>query len=247
MSSIDFQKQRELMVQQQITSRGIEDPRVLSAMRAVPREEFLDEAIRERAYIDAPLRIASGQTISQPYIVALMTEALQLGEHDTVLEVGTGSGYAAAILAEVAAVVYSIERIEELAVRARTILQQLGYQNIHVCKRDGTQGWPEHAPFDGIVVAAGGPKVPETLKQQLKIGGRLILPVGSQKDGQQLLRITRVAEHRFNSETLANVQFVPLIGAEGWEPVDHRKRGPVENRPSTSTAEDKESFEGNAK
>jgi protein-L-isoaspartate(D-aspartate) O-methyltransferase len=204
------------MVQRQIAGRGVRSEKVLDAMRKVPRERFLPKGQGVWAYDDNPLPIGDGQTISQPYVVAYMTEALLLEGGEKVLEVGTGSGYAAAILAEIAAEVYTIERIEGLATMASRVLDELGYANVHVRHGDGTLGWPEQAPFDGIVVTAAGPEAPQTLKQQLKIGGRLVIPVGESKWYQQVVRITRVAEAEFETEDLLPVRFVPLIGEEGW-------------------------------
>jgi protein-L-isoaspartate(D-aspartate) O-methyltransferase len=204
------------MVQRQIAGRGVRSEKVLDAMRKVPRERFLPKGEGVWAYDDNPLPIGDGQTISQPYVVAYMTEALLLEGGEKVLEVGTGSGYAAAILAEIAAEVYTIERIEGLATMASRVLDDLGYANVHVRHGDGTLGWPEQAPFDGIVVTAAGPEAPQTLKQQLKIGGRLVIPVGESKWYQQVVRITRVAEAEFETEDLLPVRFVPLIGEEGW-------------------------------
>jgi protein-L-isoaspartate(D-aspartate) O-methyltransferase len=172
--------------------------------------------LREFAYEDAPLPIAEGQTISQPYIVAMMTEALELQGGEKVLEIGTGSGYAAAILSRIAKDVYTVERIGQLAEKSAATLAELGYHNVHVLHGDGTRGWPDHAPYDAIVVAAGGPQVPESLKAQLKIGGRLVIPVGADRRLQELVRVTRVSEHEYTTEELADVRFVPLVGAEGW-------------------------------
>lgn len=212
----DYPGQRERMVRRQIAGRGVRSPKVLEAMRKVPRERFLPRGQGLRAYEDAPLPIGDGQTISQPYVVAYMTEALALEGGEKVLEIGTGSGYAAAVLAEIAADVYTIERIEALATMASTVLDDLGYANVHVRHGDGTLGWPEQAPFDGIVVTAGGPDVPDTLQHQLRIGGRLVMPVGKTTWYQQLVRVTRVGEAEFGTEDLMPVRFVPLIGAEGW-------------------------------
>jgi protein-L-isoaspartate(D-aspartate) O-methyltransferase len=212
----DYSRLRERMVQRQIAGRGVRSEKVLDAMRKVPRERFLPKGEGVWAYDDNPLPIGDGQTISQPYVVAYMTEALLLEGGEKVLEVGTGSGYAAAILAEIAAEVYTIERIEGLATMASRVLDDLGYANVHVRHGDGTLGWPEQAPFDGIVVTAAGPEAPQTLKQQLKIGGRLVIPVGESKWYQQVVRITRVAEAEFETEDLLPVRFVPLIGEEGW-------------------------------
>ena len=209
-------ERREAMVDFQIRDRGVRAPAVLDAMLKVPREAFVPAAMCDLAYEDSALPIAAGQTISQPYIVAMMMEALELKSGDRVLDVGTGSGYAAAVLACIAKQVYSIERIEELAVDAQRVLQAEGFSNIAVRIGDGSLGWPEAAPFDAITVAAGAPVVPEALKQQLTIGGRMVLPVGSSEHGQKLLRITRISETEFESEELAAVRFVPLIGKAAW-------------------------------
>jgi protein-L-isoaspartate(D-aspartate) O-methyltransferase len=213
----DYRQQREAMVAQQIAARGVRDPLVLEAMRRVPREVFLPPELREFAYEDAPLPIAEGQTISQPYIVAYMTEALGLRGGEKVLEVGTGSGYAAAVVAEIAGEVYTIERHRPLAERAGRLLAELGYGNVEVRHGDGTKGWPEAAPFDAILVAAGGPEVPRSLREQLAIGGRLVIPVGPSVELQRLVRVTRTGPGDYRQEELAGVRFVPLIGAEGWE------------------------------
>lgn len=212
----DYSRLRERMVKRQIAGRGVRSERVLAAMRKVPRERFLPRGQGVFAYDDSPLPIGDGQTISQPYIVAYMADSLALEGGEKVLEIGTGSGYAAAVLAEIAAEVYTIERIEGLATIAGTVLEDLGYTNVHVRCGDGTLGWPEEAPFDGIVVSAGGPDVPDTLKHQLKTGGRLIIPVGRSKAYQQLVRVTRVGEDEFQTEDLVPVRFVPLVGEEGW-------------------------------
>jgi protein-L-isoaspartate(D-aspartate) O-methyltransferase len=212
----DYSELRELMVANQIAARGVRSAKVLDAMRKVPREQFLPEGLKEFAYEDSPLPIEAGQTISQPYIVAFMVEGLVLQGGEKVLEIGTGSGYAAAVLAEIAGEVYTIERIEELAKSATAALATAGYDNVHVLHADGTLGWPEHAPFDGIVVTAGGPEVPESLKQQLKTGGRMVIPVGRDRAFQELQRVTRTSETEFETENLAAVRFVPLVGAEGW-------------------------------
>lgn len=213
----DFPELREQMVETQIAARGVRSEKVLDAMRKVPREQFLPKDIREFAYEDSPLPIEAGQTISQPYIVAFMVEGLVLSGGEKVLEIGAGSGYAAAVLGEIAGEVYTIERIEELAERAAAALAAAGYDNVHVLQGDGTLGWPDQAPFDAIVVTAGGPDVPETLKHQLRIGGRMVIPVGKDREFQELLRVTRVFETEFETEDLASVRFVPLVGAEGWD------------------------------
>lgn len=207
---------RNAMVEHQIAGRGIADARVLDAMRAVPRASFVPDALRASAYDDRPLPIGGGQTISQPYIVALMLEALGLRGGETVLEIGTGSGYAAAVLARLAARVVTIERVASLRVAAAGRLAAPGLANIELVDGDGSLGWPAAAPYDAIVVTAGGPRVPPALQAQLKPGGRLVIPVGSDLGEQNLLRLTREDEDHFNSETLAAVRFVPLIGAQGW-------------------------------
>ena len=226
----DPQTQRRLaMVERAIERRGVSSPLVLEAMRGVQRERFLPEDLREFAYDDTPLPIAEGQTISQPYIVALMTEALGLNGGERVLEIGTGSGYAAAVLAHVAKEVYTVERYAQLANKAAATLRALGVFNVHVLHGDGTLGWPEHAPFDAIIVAAGGPAMPEALQNQLKIGGRLVIPVGADRGLQELVRVTRRSEHDFDMEDLADVRFVPLVGAEGWAP-DRPDDAPLKTR-----------------
>jgi len=207
---------REEMVERSIAARGVRDELVLDAMRKVPRELFLPKNLREFAYEDSPLPIAGEQTISQPYIVAFMAEALMLTGGEKVLEVGAGSGYAAAVLSEIAANVYTVERLGPLADKAAATLADLGYHNVHVLHGDGTRGWAENAPYDAIVVAAGGPQVPESLKEQLKTGGRLVIPVGADQRAQELVRVTRISTSEFRSEDIADVRFVPLIGEEGW-------------------------------
>jgi protein-L-isoaspartate(D-aspartate) O-methyltransferase len=214
----DFAKLRREMVDHHVFRRGVRSELVLDAMRKVPREMFLPPNLQEFAYDDSPLPIAEGQTISQPYIVALVAEALLLRGGEKVLEIGTGSGYAAAVLAEIAGEVYTVERIGQLAEKAAVVLSDHGYDNVHVLHGDGTRGWLDHAPYDAIVVAAGGPKIPESLQAQLKIGGRLVIPVGSETRTQELVRVTRIAEKEFKREDLADVRFVPLLGEEGWEP-----------------------------
>ena len=216
MNNIDYSHRRNMMVENHIAARGIHSQLVLDAMRAVPREDFLPQHLREFAYKDAPLPIAEGQTISQPYIVALMTEALALNGGETVLEIGTGSGYAAAVLAQIAEKVYTVERIGQLAETAATLLSDLGYRNICVQHGDGTRGWEDHAPYDAIVVTAGGPEVPESLRSQLKIGGRLVIPVGADRRLQELVRVTRVSESKYKTNNIADVRFVPLVGEQGW-------------------------------
>ncbi len=214
----DLSKLREHMVEEQIAARGVRSKVVLDAMRKVPREEFIPKRLKEFAYEDSPLPIAAGQTISQPYIVALMTEALDLEGGEKVLEIGTGSGYAAAVLAEIAADVYTVERVGQLAETAASTLEELGYDNIRVVHGDGTRGWAAEAPYDAIIVAASGPEIPASLKEQLKVGGRLVIPVGMDPRAQELVRVTRTSEADFKSEDIADVRFVPLIGKEGWAP-----------------------------
>ena len=213
----NFAELKRQMIEHQMIARGLRDETVLNALSAVPREKFVPSELVEFAYSDAPLPIAARQTISQPYIVALMTSALQLKPADRVLEVGTGSGYAAAILAQIVGQVFTIERHKILADSARDRLQELGYDNVQVLFGDGTLGWPSQAPFDAVVVAAGGPEAPKALLEQLAIGGRLVIPVGSEMHRQSLLRIRRVSEHDYQEEDLGGVHFVPLIGTSGWQ------------------------------
>jgi len=229
---LDLAEARAHMVRSHLAARGVRDAAVLEAMRTVPREAFLPPELEEFAYSDAPLPIERGQTISQPYIVALMAAAARLRPADRVLEVGTGSGYAAAVLGRIAHEVYTIERHEELATMAAERLTRLGFGNVWVLHGDGTLGWPEHAPYDAIVVAAGGPKVPEALLEQLAPGGRLVIPVGEGRGLQQLLRVTRGIDGRFRREELADVRFVPLIGAEGWAGESTETRGMASRHPS---------------
>lgn len=205
------------MVERQIRSRGLSDPSVLEAMQTVPRHCFVPSSLRYLSYQDMPLPIGWDQTISQPYMVAVMTAAAGLSGTETVLEIGTGSGYAAAVLGQLAAKVYTIERIPELAERAEQALQSAGCGNVFVLCGDGTEGLSEQAPFDAIIVTAGAPHVPDCLRQQLKVGGVLIIPVGDEKHHQTLLRVTRTDKESFQEERLSLVSFVPLIGADGWE------------------------------
>src|SRR5688572_11410584 len=219
----DLSEARRQMVAHQIQERGVSSPVVARAMREVPREEFMSEEMREFAYADSPLPIGEGQTISQPYIVAYMTEALELEGGERVLEVGTGSGYAAAVLARIADKVVTIERHPSLARSARATLERLGYANVRVVVGGGTRGWPQAAPYDAIVVAAGGAGVPPALRSQLAIGGRLVIPVGPSTREQRLVRVTRAGEDEFEEEDLLPVRFVPLIGEQGW-PEDRELR-----------------------
>ena len=208
--------ERDRMVAGQIAARGVEDPLVLEAMRAVPREDFLPADLAGYAYEDGPLPIGHGQTISQPYIVAVMTAAARVRPGDRVLEIGTGSGYGAAVLSKIAGEVYTVERIEGLADSARDRLAALGYGNVHVRCGDGTLGWAEHAPYDAIIVTAGGPSVPRALLDQLKPGGRLVMPLGSEPRAQRLIRRTRTGPETYTQDDLEWVAFVPLIGEQGW-------------------------------
>jgi protein-L-isoaspartate(D-aspartate) O-methyltransferase len=209
-----FTRRREKLVET-IQNKGIKNPEVLQAIRAIPRHLFVDTAFENRAYEDTALPIGSGQTISQPYTVAAQTELLNVKKGDKILEIGTGSGYQAAVLCQMGADVYSVERHEKLYRSARKILQELGYRP-HLKLGDGTLGWGAYAPYDGIVVTAGAPVVPEDLVQQLKIGGRLVVPVGDQKS-QVMVRITRTGEDEFREERLSHFKFVPLIGEKGWD------------------------------
>ena len=208
-------RERERMVEEQLVRRGIADGRVLDAMRKVPRHRFVEEALRDRAYGDHPLPIGEGQTISQPYIVALMLEAGEIGAQDRVLEIGAGSGYAAAVASRLAAEVCAVERIAALAQAARTRLARLRYDNVTIRQSDGSQGWPEGGAFDVILVAAAGPEVPQALAAQLAPGGRLVMPVGERAGPQRLVRVRRTADG-LKQDDLGPVAFVPLIGAAGF-------------------------------
>lgn len=216
MSHADRDASRREMVATQIEARGVHDARVLAAMRTVPREAFVAAAWRERAFDDNPLPIAAGQTISQPYIVAVMAEALQLRGGERVLEIGSGSGYAAAVLGRLAAEVHTVECIAELAASAAATLAAQGARNVHVHHADGSLGWPAAAPYDAIAVTAAGPEVPAALTAQLAAGGRLVMPVGAREGRQQLLRVTRGRDGALHREALMDVRFVPLTGAQGW-------------------------------
>ena len=207
---------RNAMVDLQIAARGIRDPALLAAMREVPRHEFVVALLRRDAYEDTPLPIEEGQTISQPYIVALMLEAARIGPLDRVLEVGAGSGYASAVAGRLAAHVDAIERHPRLVELARERLARLGYDNVEVHGADGSIGWLPGAPYDAILVAAGGPRIPEALREQLAAGGRLVMPVGGEHGVQRLVRLVRQPNGRFEETDFGGVMFVPLVGAEGW-------------------------------
>ena len=211
----DYKQARERMVKTQLIPRGITDPRVLAAMGKVPRHLFVEEALRGEAYNDHPLPIGHKQTISQPYIVALMTQALELKGDEHVLEIGTGSGYQTAILAELCEKVYTIERIRPLLEKARKTLWELGYTNILFKAFDGTLGWKEYAPFDAIIVTAGAPKIPQPLLDQLTEGGRLVIPVGG-RCSQDLIKITK-KNRQFIQKNLGSCRFVDLVGVHGWK------------------------------
>jgi protein-L-isoaspartate(D-aspartate) O-methyltransferase len=210
------QDERFQMVRLQIANRGIDDVYVLEAMRRIPREFFIPPDIRRHAYADSALPIAEGQTISQPYIVALMTQALELSPEDRVLEIGTGSGYQAAVLGFIAREVYSLERLAPLAERADELLNQIGIHNVQVIHTDGSDGWPIASPYDGIIVTAGAPEVPAPLIEQLTFSGRLVLPVGSRTTNQHLIQIKKQRDGSLQREDMGSVRFVPLIGRHGW-------------------------------
>ena len=212
-----FAQAREAMVAEQIAARGIRDPLVLAAMRKVPREEFVPEPYRAHAYDDSALPIGNGQTISQPYIVALMIEAMGLEGGERVLEVGSGSGYAAAVLAEIAAEVIGIERQPELVRRATETLARLGYDTVTIIEGDGTLGHAPGAPYDAILVSAAAPRVPPALIEQLCPGGRLVVPVGRVRAHQVVRRIEKAADGSLSEEDITGVRFVPLVGEQGWK------------------------------
>jgi len=215
MFASNFEKARARMVEEQLIPRAINDPKILEAMRKVPRHLFVEDAMKNQAYGDFPLPIGRGQTISQPYIVALMTQALGLQRHEHVLEIGTGSGYQAAILSQVCEKVYTVERIDSLLVQARKVFDSLHYLNILTKLDDGTNGWQEYAPYDAIIVTAGGPKVPLPLLDQLADPGTLIIPVGDR--GVQELRLVTKKDGELKEETIEFVRFVNLIGDHGWK------------------------------
>src|SRR5215217_2308449 len=212
----DFSDLREHMVRRQIEARGIRDPVILKAFREVPREAFVAAGFATEAYGDHPLPIEAGQTISQPYIVALMIQAAQIEPGDKVLEIGAGSGYAAAVIGRIARKVVAIERQHELVEIARERMRQLGYDNFEIVEGDGTKGWPEEAPYDAILAAASGSHVPEPLVDQLAPGGSLVMPVGGSGWVQQLVRVTKLDDGTLQHSDLGGVRFVPLIGEEGW-------------------------------
>jgi protein-L-isoaspartate(D-aspartate) O-methyltransferase len=211
---LKYARRRETMVQQQIEMRGITDPDVLAAMRTVPRHLFVSDALKDQAYGDFPLPIGEQQTISQPFIVAEMTQALEIGKDDRVLEIGTGSGYQAAVLAQIAYRVYTIERIRSLYVQTRSLLDRLKYHNVIMRCADGTMGWKDESPFDAIIVTAGSPRIPESLVEQLAEGGRMVVPVGDQH-AQDLIKITRDSESTHQT-SLGGCRFVKLVGKQGW-------------------------------
>ena len=212
----DYAAEREAMVERQIASRGIREPRILEAFRAVPREEFLAPDYRDIAYGDHPLPIEAGQTISQPYIVALMIQAAEMKFGDRVLEVGAGSGYAAAVMSRIAGEVIAIERQPDLVKVAQERMQRLGYDNVRILEGDGTRGWPAEAPYDAILAAASGSHVPPAWLEQLADGGRIVMPVGEPSFVQKLIKVTKGPAGKLITEELGAVRFVPLIGEEGW-------------------------------
>jgi protein-L-isoaspartate(D-aspartate) O-methyltransferase len=212
----DFHQQRLLMVEQQIAARGVTDQNVLAAMREVPREQFVAEDVRQYAYKDGPIPIEAGQTISQPYVVALMIEAAEVAPGETVLEIGAGSGYAAAVMSRIAARVYAIERHGELVALARERLQRLGYDNVELRAGDGTGGWPEAGPFDAIIASAAGPAAPDVLKEQLAADGVLVMPIGEAWGEQRLVKVKRTGPASYREKDLGAVGFVRLIGEHGW-------------------------------
>ena len=212
----DFAARRETMVREQIAGRGIDGRRLLEAFREVPREEFVPDEVRELAYEDGPLPIEAGQTISQPYIVALMIAAAEVAPGDRVLEIGAGSGYAAAVTSRIAEEVVAIERHPELVALAGRRMERLGYRNVRILQGDGTGGLPEEAPFHAILCSASGSHVPEALRRQLAPGGTLVMPLGEPDSVQKLVKVTRRGADEFDEEDLGPVRFVPLIGAHGW-------------------------------
>ena len=220
-SMTDYAAEREAMVERQLRRRGITDGRILDAFLAVPREAFVSRDRQHLAYGDHPLPIEAGQTISQPYIVALMVEASAIRPGDKVLEVGAGSGYAAAVISRIAAKVIGIERQHDLVEVARERLARLGYDNVEIVEGDGTRGWPAEAPFDAILAAASGSHVPQPLLDQLAEGGCIVMPVGQPGWVQELIKVTKRADGTTSQENLGGVRFVPLIGEEGWQDARH--------------------------
>ncbi len=212
---MDYDAERKIMVEEQLVGRGIRDRRVLDAMGKVPRHLFVEEALRSRAYGDYPLPIGEKQTISQPYMVALMTESLELKGNEKVLEIGTGSGYQSAVLAELCEKVYSVERIKSLAVKARDRLDSLGYLNVAIKIFDGTYGWIEHAPYDAIIVTAGAPDIPKSLIDQLAVGGRMVIPIGDEFS-QTLVKLEK-GRDGITTTNICGCVFVKLVGNHGWK------------------------------
>lgn len=215
MTIMDYESERKIMVEEQLVGRGIRDRRVLDAMGKVPRHLFVEEALRSRAYGDYPLPIGEKQTISQPYMVALMTESLELKGNEKVLEIGTGSGYQSAVLAELCEKVYSVERIKSLAVKARDRLDSLGYLNVAIKIFDGTYGWIEHAPYDAIIVTAGAPDIPKSLIDQLAVGGRMVIPIGDEFS-QTLVKLEK-SRDGITTTNICGCVFVKLVGNHGWK------------------------------
>jgi protein-L-isoaspartate(D-aspartate) O-methyltransferase len=213
----DYTAEREAMVERQLKGRGIADPRILDAFRAIPREAFVSDDYARLAYGDHPLPIEAGQTISQPYIVALMIDAARIGPGDTVLEVGAGSGYAAAVISRIAARVVAIERQHDLVEIARERMRRLGCDNARIVEGDGTRGWPDEGPYEAILAAASGSHVPQPLIDQLAPGGRLVMPLGGPGWVQELVKVTKRDDGTLERENLGGVRFVPLIGEEGWK------------------------------
>ena len=231
----DFTTLRARMVDRQIAARGLDSPALLAAFRAVPREDFISGDYASYAYQDSPLPIESGQTISQPYIVALTIYAAGIGTGDKVLEVGAGSGYAAAVIGQIAGKVIAIERHHELVELARKRMERLGYDNVQIVEGDGTLGWPEEAPFDAIVAAASGSHVPQSWITQLKPGGRIVMPIGEPHAVQSLIKVTKEEDGTFSREDLGGVRFVPLIGQEGFR--DSGSVALVRSLPQSSQAD----------
>ncbi len=213
---MDMSIARRRMVEKQLIGRGITDAKVIEVMSRIPRHLFIPEALRDQAYGDYPVPIGEKQTISQAFTVAFMTQSLELDGDEKILEVGTGSGYQAAVLSQLADKVYTVERIASLARQARRVLDQLACRNVNLKVSDGTLGWENEAPFDGILVTAGAPAIPDEYRCQLSIGGRLIIPVGG-REQQDMIRVTRLSESDYREEKLLDCRFVPLIGSQGWD------------------------------